>query len=239
MSVTFRDRLLATLRAIRPVLEVPGIMVVGSEVPNLLQPDSASTLVVSQDVDLAVPIAGHEEVKQRLRVVEALIRSEDEPSVWIDPAGRLLEVNFVGRDPAIREAEETYVLEDRELPLLVFGQLSLMVPGPPLVVEDLVVPLPRLAGLVLEKLLTDRSGEKGERDLLVALALLMVGTDGDVEELGSLYGALRADLRHAVRSNMTVLSLLAPRPGMPDPRAQRQRVSDVLSRLERQDAQAT
>jgi hypothetical protein len=131
------------------------------------------------------------------------------------------------------------VLEDRELPLLVFGQLSLMVPGPPLVVEGLVVPLPRLAGLVLEKLLTDRSGEKGERDLLVVLALLMIGADRDVEELGSLYGALRADLRHAVRSNMTVLSLLGPRAGMPDPRAQRQRVLDVLSRLERQDAQAT
>lgn len=98
--MTFRDRLLATLRAIRPVLEVPGIMVVGSEVPNLLQPD-------------------------------------------------------------------------------------------------------------------------------------------DAEELGILYRALRADLRHAVLSNMTVLSLLGPRPGMPDPRAQRQRVSDALSRLERQDPQAT
>src|SRR2546428_7787533 len=109
-GVTFREKLIATLRQLQPVLQEPGVLVVGSEVPNLLQPDAASTLVVSQDVDLAVPIAGHEEVKQRLRVVEALIRSEDEPSVWTDPAGRLLEVNFVGRDPAIRETEETYVL---------------------------------------------------------------------------------------------------------------------------------
>jgi len=45
--VEFRERLLATLRAIRPVLEVPGILVVGSEVPNLIEPRAASTLVVS------------------------------------------------------------------------------------------------------------------------------------------------------------------------------------------------
>jgi hypothetical protein len=34
------------LRLIRPVLEAPGILVVGSEVPNLLEPGAASTLVV-------------------------------------------------------------------------------------------------------------------------------------------------------------------------------------------------
>jgi hypothetical protein len=54
--VTFRDRLLGTLRQLQPVLDVPGVLVVGSEVPNLLQPDAASTLVVSQDVDLALPV---------------------------------------------------------------------------------------------------------------------------------------------------------------------------------------
>jgi hypothetical protein len=35
--VTFRDRLLATLRAVEPILEVPGVLVAGSEVPNLLE----------------------------------------------------------------------------------------------------------------------------------------------------------------------------------------------------------
>lgn len=54
--MTFRDRLLGTLRQLQPVLDVPGVLVVGSEVPNLLQPDAASTLVVSQDVDLALPV---------------------------------------------------------------------------------------------------------------------------------------------------------------------------------------
>ena len=56
MVVTFRDRLLGTLRLLQPILDDPGVLVVGSEVPNLLQPDAASTLVVSQDVDLAIPI---------------------------------------------------------------------------------------------------------------------------------------------------------------------------------------
>jgi hypothetical protein len=35
--VAFRDRLIATIRAARPVLETKGILVVGSEVPNLLE----------------------------------------------------------------------------------------------------------------------------------------------------------------------------------------------------------
>jgi hypothetical protein len=46
--VTFRERLVATIRAARPVLETEGVLVVGSEVPNLLEPGAASTLVVSQ-----------------------------------------------------------------------------------------------------------------------------------------------------------------------------------------------
>jgi hypothetical protein len=40
----------------------PGVLIVGSEVPNLLQPGAASTLVVSQDVDLAVPLGRLEAV---------------------------------------------------------------------------------------------------------------------------------------------------------------------------------
>ena len=51
----FRERLLATLREMQPILDVPGVMVGGSQVPNLLEPDAAATLVVSQDVDLVVP----------------------------------------------------------------------------------------------------------------------------------------------------------------------------------------
>jgi hypothetical protein len=58
--LTFRERLLATLRAVEAVLEVDGVLVADSEVPNLLEVDAASTLVVSQDVDLAIPVAVHE-----------------------------------------------------------------------------------------------------------------------------------------------------------------------------------
>ena len=40
--MTFRERLIGTLRQLQPVLEEPGVLVVGSEVPNLLQPDAAA-----------------------------------------------------------------------------------------------------------------------------------------------------------------------------------------------------
>lgn len=66
MPVTFRERLLATIHAARPVLEVPGVLVVGSEVPNLLEPGAAATLVVSQDLDVGVPVERHAAVKQQL-----------------------------------------------------------------------------------------------------------------------------------------------------------------------------
>jgi len=56
-------RLLSTLKAVQTVLNVPGVMVIGSEVPNLLQPDAASTLVVSQDVAIGAPIRHLDDVK--------------------------------------------------------------------------------------------------------------------------------------------------------------------------------
>ena len=62
-SVDFRARLLSTLKVVQEVLNVLGVMVIGSEVPNLLQPDAASTLVVSQGVDIGVPVARLEELE--------------------------------------------------------------------------------------------------------------------------------------------------------------------------------
>jgi hypothetical protein len=61
--VTFRDRIPQSLAKVQPVLEIPGVMVGGSQVPNLLQPEAASTLVVSQDVDLVIPVAAHAQVR--------------------------------------------------------------------------------------------------------------------------------------------------------------------------------
>lgn len=234
MIVSFRDRLLATLRAARPVLEVPGVLVVGSEVPNLLQPDAAATLVVSQDLDVGVPVSGHAAVKRRLDELHEFAPSEDEPSVWTPRSSGLLELNFVGMDPD-QDPAEAYVLEDDRLPLLVFGALSLLSPGTELEIEGARVPLPRPAGLLLEKLITDRTGEKGERDLLVVLGLLEAAALPDLEELDQAYRRLRPELRHAVRSNLTILSLLGPRDGMPDPRSRRAAVAGLLRRLEHAD----
>jgi hypothetical protein len=231
--MAFRDRLLATINAARSVLEEPGVLVVGSEVPNLLEPGAAATLVVSQDLDVGVPVSCHAAVKRHL--AEMLIGfqpSPEEPSVWTPRSSDLIEVNFIGMDPR-RDPADAYVFEDDQLPLLVFGALSLVTAGAEIELAGTRVRLPRPAGLMLEKLVTDRSGEKGDRDLLVALGLLMTAGPADLDEFDAAYANLRPELRHAVRSNLTVLSLLEPRTGMPDPRPQRMAVAAVLRRLER------
>jgi hypothetical protein len=229
--VTFRDRLFATLRAVRSVLEEPGVLIVGSEVPNLLQPGAASTLVVSQEVDIGVPVDRRAAVKRRVGVLSRFRPSAEEPSVLVPEADDLLEVNFVGMDPA-QDPGDTYLLEDPQLPLMVFGPLSLVKAGHLIGIDGARLPLPRPAGLILEKLVTDRTGEKGDRDRLVALALLMTASPDDLQELDTTYRGLRPELRHVARSSLTLLSLMAPRPGMPDPRGERARVAELLRRLE-------
>jgi hypothetical protein len=231
----FRSRLLATLRRVAPLFEEPGVMVVGSEVPNLLQPGIAATLVVSQDIDIGVPVARHAAVKARLAELEGLRPSPEEPSVWVPESPDLLEVNFLGIDAATRGPDDTYVFEDAELPVMVFGLLSLLRPGGRVEAGEMTVPVPRAAGLLLEKLATERSGEKGDRDLLVALGLLLVASDADLAETEEQYRSLSDELRYAVRANLSTLSLLEPRPAMPDPRPHRELVAALQRRLESQE----
>ncbi|MCD4751173.1 MAG: hypothetical protein K8R59_17505 [Thermoanaerobaculales bacterium] len=233
----FRTRLLSTLKAIQLVLDVPGVLVIGSEVPNLLQPEAASTLVVSQDVDIGVPVARLEDVKKALREVNHLAPSEEEPSVWLPSRPDLIEVNFVGMDPDGEDPADAYVVEDAELPLLVFGALSLLRPGGRLGLEGLEVPVPRPAGLLLEKLLTERVAVKGARDLLVAVGLLIVMRERDFEELEEEYFDLTAENRYCVRSNLTILSLMPHGvEGMPDPEPQRASIAALLAKLEALEA---
>ena len=230
--MTFRDRLLATLRALQPVLEEPGVLVVGSEVPNLLQPAAASTLVVSQDVDLGIPVERLDAVKRRLRNIDGLTPSRDEPSVYVPASPNLIEANFLGLDARVREPRDTYVLEDAELPLMVFGALGLVRPGRVIEVDGLRIPLPRAADLIVEKLLTDRTGEKGIRDLLVVAGLLATSGSDDLDELVALVQTLSAESRHSILSNLTVLSLTEARPAMPDPAPFRAEIERLLSRME-------
>ena len=49
LAMSFRERLVATLHAARPVFGVPGVVIVSSQVPDLLEPGAAATLVVSHD----------------------------------------------------------------------------------------------------------------------------------------------------------------------------------------------
>lgn len=235
--VTFRDRLIATIRAARPVLEISGVLIVGSEVPNLLEAGAAATLVVSLDLDVGVPVSRHAEVKAKLGELGEFEASADEPSVWTPRTPGILELNFIGMD-STQDPAEAYVLEDDRLPLLVFGALSLLSPGAAVEIGGTRLTLPRPAGLLLEKLVTDRTGEKGERDLLVALGVLSASHPEDVDETETLYRRLRPELRHAVRSNLTILSLIAPRAGMPDPRPRRAEVAALLRRLEAGEPEA-
>jgi hypothetical protein len=234
----FRSQLIATLKAVSPVLGEPGVLVIGSEVPNLLEGGAASTLVVSEDVDIGIPVEAHSRAKARLGEIRGLARSSEEPSVWVPIAPGLIEVNFVGMDSRLRNAGEAYVLEDVELPLLVFGALSFLRPGRTIQVEGLAIPLPRPAGLLLEKLVTDRSGNKGDRDILVALGLLLEADESDLREVESVYATLDPETRYAVRSNLTMLSLVEPISGMPDPRPHRTEIRDLLKRLETREKDA-
>ena len=228
----FRDRLLGTLRQMQPVLDGEGVMVGGSQVPNLLEPEAAATLVVSQDVDLVVPVARLGEVKAALESVEGYSPAPDEPSVWMSDHPDRLEVNFIGLDPALDETSETYELEDDRLPMLVFGLLSLLEEGPTIEVGELRVRVPRPAGLLIEKLLTERSGLKGERDLLVALGLLMVSGDADLRETVKIFSELTSEQRSSVLGGLAVLSLMKPLPEMPDPSAARDHVVRLIGLLE-------
>jgi hypothetical protein len=216
---------------LRPVLEEPGVLVVGSEVPNLLQPDAASTLVISQDVDLAVPVDRLQSFKKSLALVKGLVRSAEEPSVYVPTMPGLIEANFLGLDSRICDASETYVLEDPDLPLMVFGPLGLLRPGPIVKVEELLLPLPRPADLMAEKLLTDRTDEKGARDLLVVAGLLLAATPADLDELVRVAVNLSAESRHTICSGLSVLSLIEARAGMPDPAPVRRMVHDLLSKI--------
>lgn len=205
---------------------------IGSEVPNLLEHDAASTLVVSEDVDIGVPVGSHAGVKLALTNLDDFEPSAREPSVWIPRNEELIEVNFVGMNPHGDVEEPAFVLEDDTLPLLVFGYLSFLRLGRTLEIDGIRIPLPRPAGLMLEKLVTERTGEKGDRDLLVVMGLLLTAEADDVDELVTEVGRLSAELRQAVLSNLTVLSLMSPHADMPDPTRHRLLISEILSRLD-------
>jgi hypothetical protein len=228
----FRERLMNTLRATAPVLSEDGVMVAGSEVPNIISVDR-TILVVSQDVDIAVPVSRHARVKHRIREITGFTRSTEEPTVLVPNSDDYIEVNFIGIGDDRTDDAATYVFEDDEFPLLVFANLSHLRPGPPVDIGGFEVPVPRTSGLLIEKLLTDRSGEKGDRDLLVALALLILSRTADIDEFVDEYLGCADEERYSVRSGLAALSLIEPRIHMPDPEPYRARIAELLTRLER------
>lgn len=209
-------------------------MVGGSQVPNLLQPGAASTLVVSQDVDLVIPIAAHAQVRDALALIHGYEPSTSEPSVWLPDDPQKLEINFIGRDPSLHATDESYVLEDPSLPLLVFGLLTFLREGDAVETGGIRIPLPRPAGLLIEKLLTERAGLKGERDLLVALGLLMHCSQSDLIEVTQLFRQSSDDARATLLGNLAILSLMRPLPDMPDPVRGRELVESLVAKLQQE-----
>jgi hypothetical protein len=230
--LAFRERLIRTLRAIQPELDVPGVVIVGSEVPNLIEPGAASTLVVSEDVDIAVPLGVHADVVAALADVEGLSPSIEEPSVWLPGSNELIEVNFLGVDSSLDDPTESYPFEHSSLPLMVFGALSWAPRARTVDVDGVRAPLPSLAGLLLEKLATDRSGLKGDRDLLVALGILMGMSAEDEAELARRLSTLPHGVRRNMAANAGLLSVLGPSPGVPDPTPHRARLRRLLELVE-------
>jgi hypothetical protein len=215
--VNFRTRLIGTLRALRPIFD-EDVLVIGSEVPNLLE-GGRTVVIVSQHIDIGVPVTSHSRVRERLRELDGLRASAEEPSVWLPEDGRedRMEVNFVGMDPALDDIADSYVLDDDVLPLLVLGNLSLLERGERVDIEGVHVPLPEPTSLLIEKLLTERSGIKGDRDLLVALALITSRRGYSEARLRAALPQLQVEDVAAIRANLAVLSLMEGQPDMPDP----------------------
>lgn len=237
--VTFRSRLLATIEASRPLLDLPGAMIVGSQVPNLLEPGAASTLVVSLDLDIAVSVSDLAEVVRLLAGLDSFRPSPEEPSVLVPRQPELLEINLLGSDPMLLDPLDAYQASHEALPLLVFGGLALLAPAEQVMVDGRTVPVARSAGLLIEKLLTDRSGEKGERDLMVALASTLVGGPDDRREAVRLYRSLTPDHRYSIRANLALLALLPSREGLPEPVRHRGIIVELLEQLEETEQQVS
>ena len=116
---------------------------------------------------------------------------------------------------------------------MVFGTLALVTPGAEVEAGGHAGPVASSRGADARETDWRSDRRKGDRDLLVALGLLSLMGPDDLDEFVVQVRRLRPELRHAVHSNLTILSLLEPRAGMPDPTHQRREVSALLGRLER------
>jgi hypothetical protein len=58
--------------------------------------------------------------------------------------------------------------------------------------------------------------------------MLAAAAQRDLDEVASEFARLEPELRHAVRSNLTLLSIMAPVEHMPDPTRQRVRIAALL-----------
>lgn len=197
----FRDKLLATVKALLPALGKDG-WIVGSEVPNLhllARRPRARGLFVSEDVDVAF---SRRATAHRIRRLPGWKAAPQQPSVLLPKdASRHIEINLLRLDPDL-PLDEAAV--DREGGFVAFGTLNLLRPER-IRIGGFYLPVASLASIAVEKLATARSGPKGLRDLEVAfLAIRLLDAEGR-KEVAREVRALPEEFRRHAAANAAAL----------------------------------
>jgi len=69
------------------------------------------------------------------------------------------------------------------------------------------------------------------RAIQPVLGLLLVSADADLAEFSAMIKLISPEARHVIDSNLSILSLLPARAGMPDPTMERARVNALVRLL--------
>ncbi|MBE7439598.1 MAG: hypothetical protein HS115_14165 [Spirochaetales bacterium] len=203
-----------TLRDLRPVADQ--VIVIGSEVPNLSRIHSGADLFVSQDIDLAVPIENLERTDEQIPMLfEHYRQSSDEPSILLPRDDARLEINFLGVDFRSQDLDDISLHRGRHISFLAFGTLTLIKPVD-LTIEKHRFRVAEHRSLFLEKILTERSSIKGERDLYVAaLVFKEIQSPQEIIHMREDILALDSERKFFASDNLASLILMIEK-GHPD-----------------------
>lgn len=170
--IRFKQKLLNTLDILK---NIPEIIIIGSEIPNIIylsENIDELNLFVSQDIDIGIPVELADKIIERLtNLLEFYFKSNDEPSVLIPKSVEYLEINFLGIDKKLKNLDDVYIFENKNLSFMVFGNLSL-IERQEILLAGTKFFIAEPVSLIFEKLLSERNYIKLERDLYVAALLL-------------------------------------------------------------------
>ncbi|MEW5692344.1 MAG: hypothetical protein AB1765_03500 [Candidatus Hydrogenedentota bacterium] len=206
-TISFRTKLLNTLKILKDIL--PHTIIIGSEVPNLIRINKKVDLFVSEDIDVGIPVLKFKIIKSGIkRLLKKYYVSRDEPSILCPKTNELLEINFLGIDKNLDDLDDVYIFRDGLVSFIVFGTLSL-IKGKKVSINGMKVILAEPASLLVEKLLTERSHIKGERDIIVAgLLLEVIDIKKEMKHILAMINALNKDKRYLIQDNLSTLILI-------------------------------